>query len=285
MFEPRIVYACNHYIVENYNESMTITVTGGDMVEDDVYRRKDVLIPNAMFLKDGVITVQSAECMEAQGIETLDDGEDVLILSTNCKTYYLNEHFDIGYEMRAENNNEFKQYIYIKWLKGDFDLPNLYSAEMCYIRTISNLYDKNNCPRCNGDGWYAGIFESGNVNPSKVSDKNKLVQTFLKYIYTKKTDTGYGTRLTEVPGKYDLVEQEFINIVVRDEIMSFSKFYTDKISSMMLKGYSFSDGEILKAMSVSDIEIDVEEMQIKVTVTFLTADGSRNAVDLMVANL
>ena len=281
MFEPRIIYACNHYIVESFIEAAVLPVTEiGDSQEDSVYSRKDQLIPNSLFKKNGTITITSAECIEAS--EVIDE---ILQFSVNCKTYYLGEHFNITYEMKAEAE-EFKQYVYINWLKDTVpEPPKLYSAEIQYVRVISKLYDETDCPRCSGDGWYAGIFESGNINPSKVTDKNKLVQTFLKYMYTRKTDKGYGTRMLEIPGKYDLTDKEFINNIIRDEIMSFKDFYTNKTSSMLVKGYSFTNGEILKAMSVSDVEIDTENMRIKTTVTFLTADSGRSSVDLMITNL
>ena len=280
MFEPRVIYACNHYVVENFNEAASLAVSSGETIDDELYRRKDILFPNSSFDKDGIITVNSIECIEALGEE---DGS--LQFSVNCKTYLRGEHFEIGYEMKASEEKEFQQYVYIKWLKGNFELPNLYSAEVGYTRTISQLYKEDECPRCNADGWYVGVFESGNVNPSKVKSKNKLVQTFLKYIYTRKTETGYGSRMLDIPGKYDLTDTEFVNTLIRDEIMSFKDYYTDKVSAMMLKGYSFDDGEIMKGMSVSDIEIDTETLKVKVTVTFLTADGKKSGVDLMVATL
>ena len=52
MFEPRVIYACNHYVVENFNEAASLAVSSGEIIEDELYRRKDILFPNSSFDKD-----------------------------------------------------------------------------------------------------------------------------------------------------------------------------------------------------------------------------------------
>ena len=100
-----------------------------------------------------------------------------------------------------------------------------------------------------------------------------------------KLDSGYGSRLTSIPGKYNLSDAELINVAVQSELMSFKDYYTDKISTAILNGCSVDDSERLVSQVVSNIEIDEDNRAIKVTVTFSTKDGSLSSVNLMVANL
>ena len=178
---------------------------------------------------------------------------------------------------------EFAQTISIRWHIDN--PPSMYLITLGYTRVVNKLYDENECPRCGGEGWYVGIFENGNINPSSVSGGNKLVQSFLKYIYTKKLASGYGSRITGIPGKYSMNDVEMINAEVQSELMSFKDYYTDKISAAVLNGKKVEDSEKLVSQTVSNIEIDEENKAIKVTVTFSTKDGSLGSVNLTVANL
>lgn len=275
MVEPRVVYACNHYVVESFRENAEVFMSGDEnrSLGDKYYSRRDKLLPNDDMQKDGAITIDSIFCMTAS--EFIDDGGKKLpLIDPNCKVFAQIEDFDV---VQTPESTE------ICW-RIDTP-PEMYIVYMSYVRVINKLYEPHKCPRCGGEGWYTGIFEDGNINPSVVSGANKLVQCFLKYIYTKKLDSGYGSRITSIPGKYNLDNGELANMAIQSELMSFKDYYTNKISAEILNGQEVSDSEKLVSQVVSDIEIDKENRAIKVVVTFATKDGSLNSVNLMVANL
>lgn len=284
MVEPRVVYACNHYVAESFNEIAEIFMfdDGNRRPENERYSRQDKLLPNTNIQKDGIITINSAYCSSVS--ECIDDNEQkVPLMSSDCKVYTQGEDFDIvSVWGEVESNPE--RLTYVCW-SLDVEPPEMYMICMDYTRVVSELYEEHKCPRCGGEGWYTGVFEDGNINPSVVSGANKLVQCFLKYIYTKKLESGYGSRITSIPGKYNLDNGELANMAIQSELMSFKDYYTNKISAEILSGRNVSDSEKLVSQVVSNIEIDKENRAIKVVVTFATKDGSLNSVNLMVANL
>lgn len=285
MVEPRVVYACNHYIVESFNENAELFMCGDERREtgeNSEYSRMDAVLPNKNISKDGVITIDTISCYSVS--EYITDGEEKIpVISADCEVFTQGEHFDIV--QKAEMTDAgFLQTSYIKWY-SDVIPPEMYMANINYARTINKLYGENECPRCGGEGWYVGIFEDGNINPSVVSGGNKLIQSFLKYIYTRKLDSGYGSRMTSIPGKYNMSDSELINIAVQNELMSFKDYYTDKISTAILNGHKVDDSERLVSQAVSNIEIDEENRAIKVSVVFGTKDGTLSSVNLIIANL
>lgn len=289
MTEPRVVYACNHYIAESFNENAEIFMSGDERRElpDELsqaeYSRMDAILPNNNMPADGIITITSVDCYSVKEYVDDEDGGKTPLMSSDCEVFVQGEHFDVSQSAEMKDTG-LLQTAYIKWYP-EVTPPEMYVANLSYTRTVSELYEDYKCPRCGGEGWYVGVFEDGNINPSSVKGGNKLVQSFLKYIYTKKLDSGYGSRITSIPGKYNLADSELINIAVQNELMSFKDYYNDKISTAILNGYSIDDSERLVSQTVSDIEIDEANRAIKVVVTFSTKDGSLGSVNLMIANL
>ena len=260
----------------------------GDEYRDsscDSYSRADSisLFEKRDIAEEGIATVKNINCYSVGSIE--EDGVKIPIISGNCDVFSAGEHFDVKQTMKQRGNGTgFFQSITIHWY-SDVTPPEIYMLDIDYSRTVNKLYEENECPRCGGENWYVGVFEDGNINPSSVSGGNKLIQSFLKYIYTKKLDTGYGSRITSIPGKYNMNDSDIINMAVQTELMSFKDYYTDKISTAILNGHKIDDSERLVSQTVSNIEIDEQNRAIKVVVTFGTKDGTLSSVNLMVANL
>ena len=287
MVEPRVVYACNHYIVESFDENVELFMCGDERRDlpsesDTEYSRMDAVLPNNNLPKDGIITIGNINCYSISEYIT-EDNEKLPLISGDCDVFSPGEHFDVV-QATEMTDVGFIQTAYIKWYP-EITPPEMYMLNMSYYRTVNKLYEENECPRCGGEGWYVGVFEDGNINPSSVDGGNKLIQSFLKYIYTRKLDSGYGSRMTSIPGKYNMSDSEIINMAIQTELMSFKDYYTDKISTAILNGQKVGDSERLVSQTVSNIEIDEQNRAIKVVVTFGTKDGTLSSVNLMVANL
>lgn len=290
MVEPRVVYACNHYIVESFDENIEVFIDTDnevyrDPVQPEPYSCKDTIpfFSNRNITEEGIATIKNINCYSVPGFIT-ENGVSTPVISGSCDVFSAGEHFDVDQVIKQNEKRGVFQSISILWYRG-VTPPDMYMLNIDYSRTVNKLYEENECPRCGGEGWYVGVFEDGNINPSSVDGGNKLIQSFLKYIYTRKLDSGYGSRMTSIPGKYNMSDSEIINMAIQTELMSFKDYYTDKISTAILNGQKVSDSERLVSQTVSNIEIDEQNRAIKVVVTFGTKDGTLSSVNLMVANL
>ena len=65
MIEPRVVYACNHYVVESFDESIELFMRV-DRDENNLLHEDVLFSSSDLSKKDGVITVTSSECLSVK---------------------------------------------------------------------------------------------------------------------------------------------------------------------------------------------------------------------------
>jgi len=79
-------------------------------------------------------------------------------------------------------------------------------------RTITEYVGNiSTCERCAGQGWYVDAFTKDNKSIQKAVGINKLVQDYIKVLYTEKATDGYGTDLTDLTGEYVPNEDLFLS--------------------------------------------------------------------------
>lgn len=288
MNTPRLVFACNHFVRENFSEKLSKYVTlsttppeahteSSDM-NDFWYQKyiyRDVIISPSDNLPEGSITVTNVFC---QSVDYDKFKPSLPMLTADSKIYRQGVDFDI-----VVKSARLGEYVFVDWLrdrKSGFDLPVRYNIDIWYDRCFTKQYNPNNCPRCCGDRWYVGLFERGMTNSELITDANRLAQAFFKYIYTKKLDNGYGSTLLESLGKYSTADEEMLRSIISSEVDGFATHYKNQTSVMMLNGASFSDDEILVAHYITSVEKD-DEFTVKVGVKFFTQKGSELNVSLI----
>lgn len=288
MKTPRLVFACNHYVKETFSECLTKRVvrsTEPPSLSDDItslwlekYCCRDVIVSPSSDILEGNITITRSNC---EKIEFDKDEPFSPVVSTNPEIYRAGFDFDIT--VKSSRNG---QYIFVDWLKDEYrktktNLPDRYQIKIWYNRLFVKQYSSKDCPRCCGDGWYAGLFEEGNANAGFAEKANRLVQAFFKYIYTRKQEDGFGSSLLSSIGKYSMSDNQMLRSIINSEIDSFATYYKDKTSTMMLDGYTFNDDEILNSYYITGIEEDNENFSIKVSVRFYTMNENSFSVDIV----
>ena len=286
MKTPRLVFACNHYVKETFSEVLTkqmVRSTEPPPISDDItdtwfetYCSRDVIVsPNSNVL-EGNITVTGSRC---EKVEYDKDESFSPAVSINPQIYRIGFDFDI--KVKSSRSG---QYIFVDWLKNrptNTELPERYRIKIWYDRLFVKQYSSENCPRCCGDRWYAGLFEEGTVNAGFAENANRLVQSFFKYIYTRKQEDGFGSSLLSSIGKYNMSDAQMLRSIISSEIDNFATYYKNQTSTMMLEGYSFNDDEILNSYYITGIEEDSENYSIKVKVRFYTMNGNNFSVDIV----
>lgn len=292
MQEPRVVYACNHNIIESFEElydkqlSYTGHIPSADefesAAEHEEWKRlhtgRDVLFgPEdlAKLNKSGTVSANEVTILDINPVTEYQQSIGMISYVTNGYGYKEGVDFEISTAFKSTG-----QYLYLDWLSGGMH-PEYYIAKLQYTRSLNETYAAESCPRCCGDGWYVGLFEIANTNASIVKDENKLIQAFFKFIHTRKLDSGYGSTISKLPGKYTTADEQELYSMISDEIAQFEKYYKNKISALMLNGYAASEEEQLKGQSLVDMEIDDETHVVEVQVRFFTMANSQLDVNLI----
>ena len=291
MNTPRIVFACNHYIKETFEETLSKRMKYSGIAPDNMtpaweekYLARDVLISPGTVAGKGSIVITDIKCKSSANItEEEERAVEFSFIQVNPVSYIQGYDYDLVSEFKTEG-----QYIYIDWRKSgrhpDANTGAMsvhYIVDIKYDRHFSNQYEPKQCPRCCGDGWYVGLFEQNMSNATLVKEENRLIQSFFKYIYTRKTATGYGSSILELPGKYSAVDEKTMYSMIDSEIEAFSNYYKNQTSTLMLNGDNISDEEILHSYHIISMELIEDTYSVDVKIRFYTMAGSKLNVDII----
>ena len=180
--------------------------------------------------------------------------------SNNVKLFIKN----IDYQLLNHNS--------IEWI-SDFKPADgtIYVVEYVISHRIAQSYDIEECPRCDGNGWYAGILPKN--QSVTVSNLNKTVQDFIKILFTdKQADTGYGSNFSQLLGKpiasvEDIVTE--ITAVINDCVVQLQ----NNQASAMSSGIVLSDSERLLTVDLIDYDYDRVNNGMTMTMNFRNAAG------------
>lgn len=295
MNTPRLVYACNHYIKETFNETLSKTQSRSQQKPSnvpkewsDTYCYRDVLVAPGVIPGEGNIVITNLKCKSCVAPDEYQlNNPSFSFLNISSVKYVQGYDYDLVNEFKSTG-----QYIYIDWRKsgrypGDSNTPDslYYIADIEYERHFSHQYSGTDpedlCPRCCGDGWYVGLFEQSMANATLINEENRLIQSFFKYIYTRKAPTGYGSTMLSLPGKYSTVDEKTLYSLISGEIDNFSAYYKDLSSTMMLEGYKLSNEELLHSYHIIEMNVEENSHTINVKIRFYTMAGRKLNVDIV----
>lgn len=168
---------------------------------------------------------------------------------------------------------------YIKWLTPRRPQigKNFFVEFLKNSRITTSPKDVKDCQRCSGNGWYVNVFSNMNKSIDKVSGINKLVQDFIKILYTRKTsDSDYGTELTNIPGRELYSEEEAYVLVaetIRDAEYQYKKLQLDIISS----GYDIPNSEILSSATIINAQYNLDESYMYLEISLTSMEPGQQA--------
>lgn len=156
---PKIVYPCDHIIEDTVKQYGDI-----EMVRETMPGYPDKVPANI-----DIIRIDSVLCHNKQ-IE-------------------YSPYTD--YEQKVSKN-------IIEWINPSHSpqMGQTYYIRGCYVKTQIKKYDDDKCERCGGNGWYARIFSERGANT--VSLQDKLIQDFIKVLFTEKGSDGYGSSIKDI---------------------------------------------------------------------------------------
>lgn len=143
----------------------------------------------------------------------------------------------------------------IEWINPQNNplLGETYFINALYIKTSTEKFEASECERCVGNGWYVNIF---NENLKYVEGIDKLVQDFIKILFTEENEDNYGSNIRDVLAKnvYDEIE---LGVNVSASIESCADRLR-KIQQSYNSNY-INQAEMLDKITVYNVIFDREE--------------------------
>lgn len=151
-----------------------------------------------------------------------------------------------------------------------------YSCEVMMINRTVLDYSKDvaNCERCFGQGWYVDMLTSDLRLIAKSQGLEKLVQDYIKILYTITRDDGYGTNLLTLSGNNVMNEEIYLS-EISSEINSAALQLREIQGAMILDGkYVLDPKETLSEVEIISTEYFRDEGRAYVKMRLISEAGS-----------
>ena len=169
------------------------------------------------------------------------------------KTGEIEYSYGIDYEQKVSND-------IIEWINSlNNPLPGEeYYITASYIKTSIEKFDANSCDRCDGNGWYVDILGGGEISIPVVSGQDKLIQDFIKVLFSEKDTSGFGSSIRDVLGSnvYNDVE---LGLQVSEVISDCTSQIKEAQKQQLDSGVPLSIDEALDTIEIVDILFVREE--------------------------
>lgn len=235
---PQIVHICDHIIETHEAKCTTLKVVRGSGSEVDRFP------PGASVKKIfSVYRVDNAETLE-------------------------NTFYQPIIEYSLINNS-------VKWGSGTGpDTGTEYCVDVYLVQSRIEEYISEDCPRCNGNGWYADLMAQSEKNIDRLAGISKIVQDFIKILFTYREDGGtYGTKLLDLIGQ-EVTDENQLTSEVASMIVNAGNKYKELQSSSIVDGNNLDDDEILDKVIIGDISFDPANGGVYVLVRLYSRDGT-----------
>lgn len=232
-----------------------------------VYLCDHIMRHKGIVTKDIVVTRQSMT-----DIDVIDIPEGAVDIE---KVFHGSFVYHKGYHYRLHSKRT------IQWLNPAI-APSAGQEYNITVRTEYNAglsFDPEHCIRCNGNGWYTGIF-SPDGDILSAEDGEKLIQDVLQTLLTDKSINGVnGTLLPSITGQaIDDAASIGSDVIsaVKDAQAQIKKKQTEIVTS----GGVLNPSEILDSLAVSDIEVRPDDGKVLFSVIVRTGNGEEAGMTL-----
>ena len=242
LVEPKILYMCNHLVDELIKTPVSCEVirSAGTLIDT---------VPNA------------TNIFEAISLYQLNDVGGI---------WYFE---GIDYKIKSP--------VSIQWLEG----ANAPSDGETYIFEYINMeknfgqFSNEDCPKCGGNGWFISILNETGLTVKKASGSYKLIQGFVKLLFTEKDEGGYGSDIHQLSSqplyRKDDFTAEIMRIVYECEL---------QFKQLQLSRANFSDkittDEKLRSATVVDTFYDSAAQGFYATIVLKGESGNTASLSI-----
>jgi hypothetical protein len=242
MIEQKIIFGCNHIISTLKKQSILFTPT----------RSSSGLVD--LITRDGVV-------IDVFYVYQLNSGSNATV------TYKKNVDYTF-----ADNS--------ITWISTHRPANGeSYQCEAWANNRTTIDYTENPelCDRCYGQGWYVDMMPSGYRRLEVATGINKLVQDYIKILYTRRQDDGYGTYLIDMSGTDVYDENQFLTDIAAE--LTSAALQLEKTQALMLaeNATALTAEETLSSVEVTSMEYDKGESVVYVSITLTSLASNSSA--------
>lgn len=176
---------------------------------------------------------------------------------------------NLDYELFTHNK--------IRWIgKSKPSVGTVYTVDYNKLTRQSTAYLIDNCPKCNGNGWYIDIIENNNF--SNVAGVDKMTQDFMKVLLSKKKGN-VGTDMVTLSGREFYGTDE-----VETRILTAIKEAEDQYKLMQVEllssGTPLPNDEKLYRININNIEYDDITLKAMVSITLYNYENQKTELNL-----
>lgn len=233
MISPASVYTCSHTFVLSVSDTLAVEFTRGAGLED-----------------------------------TIDPGDYTPVA---CERLYALDDLATQHEI-PEDHWTFAPPDEFRWTRPP-DTGTHCVAVLEVSRLVRRTFAEDDCPRCKGNRWYAGIL--GPIRSTGSEGLRRLTETVLHCLLCRKgtnyADPNYGTTLHLIPGRtrYDRTEiEKGLRDAIADCAAQIVSYQAEEARRRTL-----DDSEKLRSLTLDEIVFDDARLAVTARVGLLSAAG------------
>ena len=161
--------------------------------------------------------------------------------------------YGVDYEQRVSSD-------IIEWINPQNNPKpgEQYYITASYLKTGIRKEEASTCDRCDGNGWYVDVLGGGEKNISTVGGESKLVQDFIKVLFTEKGSDGFGSNIKDILGSNVYNEVE-LGLMVSESISDCTNQIKEAQKKQLDSGVPLSPQEALDTIEVTQVLFVREE--------------------------
>lgn len=222
-----------------------------------------------------VLPILDLRYMKIKSISIVDEGDydiiDIGIINSinEVRQGDIIYSANLDYELFTHNK--------IRWIGNSKpSVGTVYTVDYNRLIRQSNEYLIDNCPKCNGNGWYIDIIENNNF--SDVAGVDKMTQDFMKVLLSKKKGN-VGTDMVTLSGREFYGTDE-----VETRILTAIKEAEDQYKLMQVEllssGTPLPNDEKLYRININNIEYDDITLKAMVSITLYNYENQKTELNL-----
>lgn len=155
--------------------------------------------------------------------------------------------YGIDYEQKVSND-------IIEWINTNNNPSpgEQYYLTAAYIKTSIEKFDATTCERCGGNGWYVDILGDREASTPVVTGQEKLMQDFIKVLFSDKDSSGFGSNIKNILGSNVYNEVE-LGLQVSEEIADCAKQIKESQKQQLDSGVALSLEEALDSVEILNV--------------------------------
>lgn len=195
----------------------------------------------------------------------------------NISIVRIDEITDIAEDRVYSKGIDFEQNVsndIIEWINpSNNPVPGeKYLVTASYLKTVVSKRSTESCDRCGGNGWYVDIFGGGDNSIPMVKGESKLLQDFIKVMFTEKSADGYGSNINDALAS-NVYNEVDLGLKISTSVNDCCDQIKESQKEHLNSGLSISQEEALDSIEINQILFVREEGACYISLKIINGAG------------